>query len=343
MRALPLLLLCVSTLTALPVGAQFVAGDFVGVDSAAVPAARVTLHAPDGRVVSSALTDERGRYQLRAPAPGTYVVRGERIGYQLTESAPIALGEGETVTQRLVSTATRVLLDALAVEAGSRCAGHGTTAETATVWEEVRKALGAVQANERRQARFTVERFHREIEPTSGALRREERSTHTGTSEKPFTPADLARLSANGYIEPAGDTLVYHAPDADVLLSDAFLAEHCFRLQTAPAGLIGLAFEPVRGRRVPDVEGVLWVDRASAELRGLEWTYTRAPIPGPRGVPGGRMDFVRLSDGRWITSAWVLRMPEEGRAQAAAYGTGQRRQIVTIREMGGSVRGVSGP
>lgn len=343
LRILPLVPAALALAAAHPARAQEVAGAFVGAGGTGVPAARVTLQGADGRTVASTLTDEAGRYHLRAPAPGTYVVRGERIGYQLTESAPLALAEGERVEARLVSTEGRVVLDAIAVEAGARCAGHGTTAETATVWEEVRKALGMVSATAaRRQARYTIERFHREIEPSSGALRREQRTTHAGTAEKPFIPAELARLSTHGYIEPQGDTLVYHAPDADVLLSEAFLEEHCFRLQGAPAGLIGLAFQPLRGRRVPDVEGVLWVDRASAELRGLEWTYTRPPIPGPRGVPGGRMDFARLDDGRWITVSWVLRMPEEGRAQAAAYGTGQRRQIVTIREMGGSVVSVGG-
>ena len=340
---LPLLLLALAA----PAAAQTVAGEFVDAAGAAIPFARVTLHTSEGGpALRSALTDAQGRFTLQAPAPGRYVVRGERLGYLLTESGPLDLAEGERKEQRLVAGEERVRLDAVLVSAGARCTGRGTTEETAVVWEEARKALGVVSATwAGRRAQYTVERFEREVEPVSGAVRREQRTVLAGTSEKPFTPVDPARLSAGGYIEARGDTLVYHAPDADVLLSDPFLEDHCFRLTTAnapAAGLVGLAFEPVRGRPVPDVEGVLWLDRSSGELREMEWRYTRAPIPGPRGVPGGRMEFRRLPDGRWITLAWVLRMPEEGRATAAAYGTGARRQLATIRETGGTVTSVDG-
>ena len=344
---------CLAIALALPAArasaapAQTVAGAFVDASGAAIPSARVTLHASGGGpALRAALTDAQGRFELHAPAPGRYAVRGERLGYVLTESGPLELAAGERKEQRLVAGEERVRLDAVVVSAAARCTGQGTTPETAVVWEEARKALGVVSATSAaRRARYTVERFEREVEPVSGAVRRERRTVLAGTSEKPFTPVDPARLSAGGYIEPRGDTLVYHAPDADVLLSDTFLEDHCFRLTTtnAPAaGLVGLAFEPVRGRRVPDVQGVLWLDRASGELREMEWSYTRAPIPGPRGVPGGRMEFRRLPDGRWITLAWILRMPEEGRSTAAAYGTGARRQLATVRETGGTVKSVDG-
>lgn len=345
LRTLAPLLLALAA--ALPARAQVVAGEFVDADGQPITSARVSLQDEGGATVRSVLTDQAGRFLLRAPAPGRYRVRGERIGYELTETEPLELADGAPVDRRLVANAGRVMLETVSVEAGSRCGGSDATPETRVVWEEVRKALGMVSASSGR-ATYTVERFDRELDPTSRAVRRESRRTEAGTSDKPFIPADLARLANRGYIEPQGDTLVYHAPDADVLLSDAFLEDHCFRVRTsgAPAeGLIGLAFEPVRGRRVPDVEGVLWVDRASAELRRMEWSYTRAPIPGPRGssgIPGGEMEFRRLPDGRWITSAWVLRMPEEGRSTATAYGTGARRVVVAIKETGGSVRSVAG-
>lgn len=343
-RTLAPLLLALAA--ALPLRAQSVAGEFVDADGAPIPSARVSLQDEAGATVRSVLTDAAGRFTLRAPAPGSYRLRGERIGFELTESEPLELAEGAMVQQGLVANTRRVLLDALSIEAGSRCGGRDASPETAAVWEEVRKALGVVsETSSGRPVTYTVERFEREVDPTSGAVRREDRRTETGVADKPFIPADLARLANTGYIEPQGDSLVYHAPDADVLLSGSFLDDHCFQLRTAGApaeGLIGLAFEPVRGRRVPDVEGVLWVDRGSAELRQMEWSYTRAPIPGPRGVPGGQMEFRRLPDGRWITSAWVLRMPEEGRAAASAYGSSRRRVVVTVRETGGVVRSVAG-
>lgn len=345
LRTLAPLLLALAA--SVPARGQVVAGEFVDADGSPIPSARVSLQNERGATVGSVLTDAAGRFQLRAPDAGRYRVRGERIGFELTETDPLELAGDGRVDQRMVANARRVMLATVVVEAGSRCGGSDATPETRVVWDEVRKALGMVSDTSRR-ATYTLERFERELDPTSRAVRRESRRTEAGTSDKPFIPADLARLANQGYIERQGDTLVYQAPDADVLLSQAFLEDHCFRLRTAGApaeGLIGLAFEPVRSRRVPDVEGVLWVDRASAELRQMEWSYTRAPIPGPRGssgIPGGQMEFRRLPDGRWITSAWVLRMPEEGRSTAAAYGTGARRVVVAIKEAGGAVRSVGG-
>jgi hypothetical protein len=243
-------------------------------------------------------------------------------------SAPLLLGAGEQASHRLVAASGRVLLDAITVSAQARCAPHpGDSGETATVWREVRKALDAVSATREQLSQFAVELFEREVH---GTLALENRRRVEGMAHKPFVPVDPERLATVGFVERDGEAVLYAAPDADVLLSDRFLEQHCFRLRSTGApgpGLIGLAFEPMRGRRVPDVQGVLWVDRASAELRLLEFQYTRAPVRGPRGVPGGRMEFERLPDGRWITSAWVIRMP-------VPLGPG----VTAVREVGGTVQ-----
>lgn len=334
---------CLALAAAAPLHAQAVRGSFVDRAGTPVPSARVVLQNESGRAVQSALTDAQGRFAVRAPAPGRYVLRGERVGFASTLSEPLTLAAGEEATHRLVASSDRVVLDAVVVEGQPRCALRpGTSEETAVVWDEVRKALSLVNANAQAPlARFTVELFEREVTNATGAVTVDNRRRVDGLAHKPFVPVDPERLATQGFIERGGDTVLYAAPDADVLLSDRFLEDHCFRLRTegAPApGLIGLAFDPVRGRRVPDVQGVLWLDRATAELRLMEFEYTRAPIRGPRGVPGGRMEFQRLPDGRWITASWVVRMPvEDGRAQMYP-AQEQRSRVVATREMGGSVQ-----
>jgi hypothetical protein len=335
--------LLVALVLAMPARAQSVSGRFVDADGTPIPSARVSLQDASGRVVHAALTDAAGQFSLRAPAAGRYVLRAERIGYTPTVGEPMQLDAGAPATQRLVATGQRVLLEAIVVAAEPRCATRaGASAETSAVWDEVRKALDVVSASAGEQrARYAVELFEREVDSHSGTVRVDERRRVEGMAHKPFVTVDPVRLSTVGFVEREGEGYLYAAPDADVLLSDGFLQEHCFRLRGsgAPApGLIGLAFEPVRGRRVPDVQGVLWVDRASAELRLMEFEYTRAPVRGPRGVPGGRMEFQRLGDGRWITSSWVIRMPvEAGRSEANAL-VPQSQQVVAVREVGGAVQ-----
>src|SRR5690606_33312388 len=104
----------------------------------------------------------------------------------------------------------------------------------------------------------------------------------------------------------------FFAPSAEVLLSDSFVEHHCMRLvpgQGEAAGLVGLAFEPVRGRNVPDIQGTFWLDAHSAQLRYLEFTYvapnSRYPTAGAR----GRVDFATLPNGAWFVRRWFIRMP----------------------------------
>ncbi|HST62913.1 MAG TPA: carboxypeptidase-like regulatory domain-containing protein [Longimicrobium sp.] len=338
-RLAPVLL---ALLLSAPLRAQSVSGHFVDQAGAPVPSARVMLRDESGRTVHSALTDANGRFSLRAPAAGRYVLRAERIGYAATTSGPLTLAAGAQVTHRLVGGGQRVVLDAVVVEGETRCALRpGVGEETAVVWGEVRKALDLVSANGQAPLdRFTVELFERELDPRSGRLSVDNRRRVQGVAHKPFVAVPAERLAQTGFIERDTAGVLYAAPDAEVLLSERFLEDHCFRLRTegAPApGLIGLAFEPVRGRRVPDVQGVLWLDRASAELRQMEFEYTRPPVRGPRGVPGGKMEFQRLPGGRWITSNWVLRMPVEAGLADMYPAQGQRPRVVAIREVGGAV------
>jgi hypothetical protein len=335
-------------LAAAPLAAQKVVGEFVDpVPAGGIAGARVKLQDAAERTVQAALTDAAGGFRITAPEPGRYTVLAERIGYAPTRSPALVLERGAEVHHRLVSETREVQLPAVVVRGRARCVRRpGDTQETAVVWEEARKALDLARATAAgRLHRFRIQAFVRELDPVTREVRGERRTIREGYHERPFVTVPLERLDRYGFIEQAGDTLVYHGPDAEVLLSDVFLDAHCFRLR-APgaeeAGMIGLAFEPVRGRRVPDIRGVLWLDRASAELRHVDFEYTRPLISGPPGVPGGRVDFQRLPDGAWIVSNWTLRMPLATLAANSSRGRMEwGYRLEAIREEGGMVLDVS--
>lgn len=171
----------------------------------------------------------------------------------------------------------------------------------------------------------------------------------------PFASIPAERLSAGGYVQTTPEGMFYYSPDAEVLLSDAFLDDHCFRTVDGrgdDAGLIGLAFEPIRGREVPEVRGVLWLDRHSAELRFLEYNYTGLPLPWsvPTDDLGGRVEFERLPSGTWIVRRWWIRMPMlqttggrlDNRAAAGAFPP-RTTVLAGLREEGGEVAEVVTP
>jgi hypothetical protein len=325
--------------------AQAVRGQLVDpVNELGIPGARVLLLDDTGRRVASTLTDAEGGFVLNAPAGGRYTVRAERVGYRPTVSDAVVLSAGEVTRRRLVAAATPVALQAIGVQGNARCEVRpGSGAPAAAVWDEARKALDLAQAAlaERRYL-YQVTRYQRQLDPRTGTVLAETGRTTGGIIERPFVTVDPALLADSGFVQPQGDTIAYDVPDADVLLSDAFLDAHCFRVQPGRGGdtaRVGLAFEPARGRRRSDVRGVIWMDARSAELRSVEYEYTQPPVRGPQGVPGGEIFFRRLPNGSWIVSRWYVRMPvaEDRRTDYALVHEIGPTRIAQIREEGAEV------
>lgn len=93
---------------------------------------------------------------------------------------------------------------------------------------------------------------------------------------------------------------VYFAPDLETLLSPVFLEDHCFRLTTGKdANLVGIAFEPTPNRkRLPEIRGTMWLDRATSGLQRLEFRYVNVTIDEEEEARG-EIDFVPARNGAW--------------------------------------------
>ncbi|MFL5381784.1 MAG: carboxypeptidase regulatory-like domain-containing protein [Longimicrobiaceae bacterium] len=326
------LLLLASLLAALPaaLAAQAVSGTVVDAQSGApLPGALVSLVSSDGQARARALSDDAGRFSLRAPATGRYQLRAERIGYAAATSPPLELAAGQTTTYRLAASAERLQLQAIVATGGGdsrRCTVRPRAGEeTAALWDEARKALqAAVATREQYPYLFRTERRIRVLDAVTLGVRRELVEPTERVSESPYVAVSPERLAEHGYVEKVGNTVHFHAPDAGILLSEPFLETHCFRGRRGDGehpGMVGLAFEPVRSGRWADVAGVLWLDARTAELRTLEYRYTagsRSPLVPGRA--GGRVEFRRLPNGAWIVNRWRILMPSQ-QAAVMSYAT----------------------
>jgi hypothetical protein len=219
-----------------------------------------------------------------------------------------------------------------------------TGPRTAAVWDAARRVLLETQAEEARGGVFTIRRFHRELDRSTAFVRLAREDSATERRVTPFRSLPADELARNGYVRREGNDHVFIAPDATVLLSEEFLDGHCFRVapgRGAEEGLVGLKFEPVRGRRLPDVSGTLWLDPATADLRSMEFAYTGLPdyAYDEGEVWGGRMEFARTGAGAWMVNRWVLRLPSMGvptGLYARGMGTGRLR-VAVFSEIGGEV------
>ena len=265
----------------------------------------------DRGVAAQGLTNELGRIVLRAAAPGSYRIKVDRIGWSGFITAPVALAAGAVYQRELLMEARRVELPALEVRGRSRCDREGQGGPlAAALWDEIGKALTANLVTQRQGAvRLHVRGFIREVDQRGRPLR-EWVAASTLMRGQPFISLPPGALAEIGFVQQEShDSVTYAAPDAALLLSDEFVGTHCFRAVQGKEGLLGLAFEPTAGRKVADVKGTLWVDRATSELRHLDYVYTGLPGILARADLGGRVEFRRLPAGTWIVSYWHVRTP----------------------------------
>lgn len=297
---------------AFPLAAQVVRGAVSEAGSGTpLAGAMVVLFDADGDRVDRVLTDASGGFSTEADRPGRYYVRVDRIGYASLTTDPFDVPVAGTF-QRIAVPIRPIRLRGLDVAGTRRCEVRPEEGRvTARVWEEARKALQAAAWTQSTGVyRYTLLHFVRDLDRSGDEVLEERQSFKRGSSKAPFVSLPGSELVARGFVQEEPDSgTIYYAPDAEAFLSDAFLDTHCMGARRGDAGSIGLVFEPVEGRTLPDIEGVLWLDEETAQLDRLEFSYVNVSRSREIGEPGGQVTFTRLPDGTWIVREWWIRMP----------------------------------
>lgn len=286
------------------------------------------------------LTNAAGRFIIRAPESGSFTVRADRIGHASTLSEPFILSPGDTVDLRMVAEVSAIQLKGLEVSGEARCDIRPEAGATvATVWEEARKALSAAALTEEEGLyRYRTIRFVRDLEKDGRRVLSEQRRASQGYLRVPFESLPAETLISQGFIQPDPEGDLYFAPDANVLLSDPFLDTHCLGIRAGrddTAGLLGVSFEPIAGRELPEIRGVVWVDPDTGELSHLDYTYDNLDPALRSEAVGGRVVFQGLPDGTWIVTEWRIRMPTA--TLSSDFRGGRQMVLAGIREVGGEV------
>ncbi len=314
-------------------------------DRTPLSAVLVTLTDERGRDRQRFLVDADGRFEFVLPAPGRYGVRAERMGTATRALDDLVIGSTDTLVVRLPLEAQALALTGIDVTAERRCALRDDAgAMTQRVWEEARKALNVVSHTDSVGAyRYQLRRHQRELEPGTLLVRREVSSSRSVVTRRPIRSRPVELLMDSGFVVRSRGGDRYFAPDADVLLSESFLATHCFALRAGVGrleGMVGLEFRPQIRRRVgTDIAGVLWLDGATGALDHLAYEYVDLPEPARRveidGV-GGHVQFKAMPDGSWIVSDWYIRMPRVDVTRDPVFGV-DRPQLAGLVEEGGRI------
>jgi hypothetical protein len=326
----------------LPLHAQTIIGELADEAGAPVAGALVALLDNQNGDLDVYLSDSGGAFLLEAPNPGRYRIRVERIGHMAVVTPELELESGEPLSYRLQVPSQPIDLTWPAPAEEAECVADPTDDfATSRLWQEIQKALSiAVWTVEWAPLQLAITRYVRDLELGSLRVGMLDSDSWAQIGSETLASLPASELAEGGYVrqEPGGDD-AYWAPDPQVLVSESFRETHCYSVRpgevTETATWVGLAFEPIAERRLSDLRGVLWVDRATAELRRLEFWFTSLPAAVAAAEPGGRIDFLRLSTGEWIVGRWQIRLPVLTDAEDA--------ELVAIREVGVDVRAVYGP
>jgi hypothetical protein len=154
-------------LVAEPVRGQTVLGQlFEARSEVPVEGALVLLLDQEGNEAGGYLTNEVGRFLIRAPAPGRYTLRVERIGYGTVNSDPFQLEGGQQFGIRLETEQRAIELEGIEVEGDQQCIVRpGEGLELAKVWDEARKALTVQDWTVREgMYRFRITRYEQNLD-----------------------------------------------------------------------------------------------------------------------------------------------------------------------------------
>lgn len=343
---LTLLLLAVLCAAAQSVAAQTVQGRIVDAETdAPVVGAIVKAMGPTGDVRGGTLTADDGSFTLipdaGLPAAALSV---ERIGYD-TEIFPLADARSPAPIELRVRSSA-VQLSGITVTAESYCDARFGAGSEQMIWDEARKSLEITALS---QATGTViyetEDFDRDLRPSDYAMIRGYSSMRTVESFEPYSSLTVDQMTQSGWIQgSARDGMEIFGPSAPLLLSDEFANQHCFRAEVQDDAIL-LHFVPnARRRSLPEIEGTLRLDRETAELTRIDFSYVRVPDLGSSPHAGGTIRFFGAPNGLRVVRDWVIRGPEMSRT--VRYNSGQRTEqwaVERVHEQGGRVLAVQTP
>lgn len=312
-RRAALLVACGSSLAF----AQTIRGTVVDQTNRPVSGVLVLMLDSASNQVARSLSNERGEFRVASgQGAGSYRLRTLRIGFKPTLSDPIALFLGGEVERNVSLTGAQFALDTIRVFDKSSCRIQSDAAAAATfaVWEQARAALTAAQLTAAgRNVMATTLSYERVLDPEGRRVLKQDTKLQTAYVTQPWKVTAPDALHRLGFVVLERDnSTTYYAPSMEVLTSNVFLEDHCFKLvnEKRQPTMLGLAFEPSGDRkRVPEIKGTLWVDKKTSELKRLDYRYVNLSQEQENAGAGGELEFARMSNGGWAITRWNIRMP----------------------------------
>ena len=301
-------------LHAAALGAQSLQGSVV--DSASqrpVPGSIVLVLNASGTSLARTLTNTRGQYRVQLPVGATRV-RVLHIGFR-PSAVPLPTPVNGVARLDVSLALLKTVLEAVDVRDNANCSIRRDRAQALALWEQARLGLLAmIVAREALPAHLKRLRYQRTLEGTGTRILTQDVQVDSATGEsRPFQAVRSAReFVERGFVEDSGAVRSYYAPDADVMLEDAFFSGYCFRVMPSDKShpdLVGVGFSAAKHRSPNvDIDGAFWIDTSARVLTSIEFRYVGLEPKLDIYRPGGRVEFREMPNGIVLIDRWALRL-----------------------------------
>lgn len=329
----------------------------------------LTLLDSAGATVARTLTNERGEYRLASSASGR-LARVVRIGFE-PHDVTIAIGSVGDARLDVSLLSLPTLLQPTRVLAKARC-HRRECASALSVWEQARAAILAMVA-ERSANPGLMHRllFSRVIDGDGEhVMAMRVRADSVDSTANSFLAMRSAQAFVRfGFTTDLTDSATFFAPDAEVLVSDAFARAYDFELAegspTRPHQ-VGLHFTPTDlATGKVQIDGILWIDTVARELRDVAFHYVGLPLARPLAMPflrsarspeaeemlqpGGHLHFRTMPNGVAIIDRWSIHLVRGAADTVAELGNGRigfdavTRVRPYVEELGGEIERANWP
>jgi hypothetical protein len=325
-----------------------------------VPGAVIMLQDARGETLARNLSGSRGGFMLPL-RPDARRVRVIRLGYRPRNlDVPQPVSGSASVQLDVVLAALPTMLQELRIMADgpvgsapanvvpdARCAPRADREQALALLDQARAGLLAlVVAREANPARVTRVGFDRAMDVTGTRIVRQRVRVDSAADQTvSFNAVRSAReFVRDGFRTTSGENQTLYAPDADILLDDAFARGYCFHLaspDSARRNEAGLAFAPANRRRGRvDIEGALWIDTAARALVNIEFHYRGVGEQAELLGAGGYIGFRDVPGGVTMIDRWWLRLvggaagPPEPEWERRAF---SQQRMFDVSEIGGEL------
>lgn len=298
-------------------------------------------------------TTAQGAFAFPGLPAGTHRLRVKHLGYS-PRDVDVRLTQGRTEV-RVELTRIALRLAAVRVIARAECTNPGPpdpalSPEFATLFEQVRQNAERLRLLvERYPYRYFVERsFFDQLR--SGESRLVATDTVDFQSDHGWRYRPGRMVST--VVERNRREYVMNLPSLVDVVDSAFLANHCFRYAGTDTlsrrTLLRVDFYAAKRLRDPDVDGAVYLDTTTFQIRGARVALTRPP-PTLRGVQGLTATTIfeevvpSIPIPAYVAATTILRSRAGPRAPVSAIETQLLLEVRFLREVPGSPTPPSAP